>query len=212
MTARQATAPRIIPGIRWRAVVVDGDAPSRALLAETVNGAGGQVVGNGSRLEDAFLLVDRWRPDAAILAASLPDGDGLDGARRLAESGSCAVILHTDEVEAETVTRAAASGVLGFLLKPLRTEELAPVLDVAVARFRELAAVRKENLELRRTLETRKLIERAKGILMLRLGLSEPEAFRRIQKTAMDTRRPMADVAQALLLTEELGQARAASK
>jgi response regulator NasT len=163
-------------------VVIDDDAPSRALLAETVTSAGGQVVGNGSRLEDAFLLVDRWRPDVAILAAGLPDGDGLDGARRLAEGGTCAVILHTSHVEPETVTRAAASGVLGFLLKPLREQELAPVLDVAVARFRELAAVRKENLELRRTLETRKLIERAKGILMLRLGLSEPEAFRRIQR------------------------------
>ncbi|HYV66837.1 MAG TPA: ANTAR domain-containing protein, partial [Myxococcales bacterium] len=88
--------------------------------------------------------------------------------------------------------------------KPLRAEELGPALDLAVSRFREIAAMRLENEALKRTLETRKLVERAKGILMQRLGLSEPDAFRRIQKTAMDTRRPMAEVAQALLLTEEM--------
>jgi response regulator NasT len=102
------------------------------------------------------------------------------------------------------------AGVLGFLAKPVRAEELGPALAVAVHRFRELEAIRKENEVLKRKLESRKLVERAKGILMTRLGLSEPEAFRRIQKTAMDTRRPMADVAQALLLTEEVGHARPA--
>jgi response regulator NasT len=105
-------------------------------------------------------------------------------------------------------SRAIQAGVLAFLVKPLRPEELGPALDVAVSRFRELSAVRLENETLKRTLETRKLVERAKGILMNRLGLSEPDAFRRIQKTAMDTRKPMSEVAQALLLTEEMAQSR----
>ncbi|PYM52813.1 MAG: hypothetical protein DME16_00160 [Candidatus Rokuibacteriota bacterium] len=100
---------------------------------------------------------------------------------------------------------AVEAGVLGFLVKPLRPEELAPALEVAVSRFRELEAVRKENEELKRKLESRKLVDRAKGILMTRMGLTEPEAFRRIQKTAMDTRKTMAEVAQALLLTNTMG-------
>ena len=97
---------------------------------------------------------------------------------------------------------------LGFLVKPLRPEELAPALDVAVSRFRELEAVRKENEALKQKLESRKLVDRAKGILMTRMGLTEPEAFRRIQKTAMDTRKTMAEVAQALLLTNTMGPLR----
>jgi len=96
------------------------------------------------------------------------------------------------------------------LLKPLRSAELGPALDVAVTRFSELEIVRKENETLRRKLESRKLVDRAKGLLMTRLGMSEPEAFRRIQKTAMDTRRTMAEVAQALLLTDGMGPLRPA--
>ena len=99
---------------------------------------------------------------------------------------------------------------LGFLVKPLRSAELGPALDVAVTRFSELEAVRKEIEALKQKLESRKLVDRAKGLLMTRLGLSEPEAFRRIQKTAMDTRKSMADVAQALLLADGMGPLRSA--
>jgi response regulator NasT len=120
------------------------------------------------------------------------------------------VVLVTSHTDASVVARAVDAGVLGFLAKPVRAEELGPTLDVAVHRFREIEAMRHENEALKRKLESRKLVERAKGILMMRLGLSEPEAFRRIQKTAMDTRRSMADVAQALLVTEDLGAPRAA--
>ena len=106
--------------------------------------------------------------------------------------------------------RAVDAGVLGFLVKPLRSAELGPALDVAVRRFRGLEAVRKENGALKNKLESRKLVDRAKGILMTRLGLSEPEAFRRIQKAAMDTRRTMADVSRALLLAHDIGPHRSA--
>jgi response regulator NasT len=193
---------------RWKVVVVDDHAPSRAAVAEAVTAQGGQVQGNGSRMEDVAHLVDKHHPDAVVMAVGLPDGDGVEAARRVMASGACPVVLtsHTDTAVAE---RAIAAGVLGFLVKPLRAEELGPALDVAVSRFRELSAMRQENETLKRTLETRKLVERAKGILMKRLGLSEPDAFRRIQKTAMDTRRPMSEVAQALLLTEEMAHGRA---
>jgi two-component system, response regulator PdtaR len=194
----------------WRVLIVDDHAPSRAAVAEAVRAQGGQVVGNGSRAEDVLRLVDKHRPDVLVLAVGLPDGDGVQAAREVMTVAPCAVVLVTSHTDGPVVSRAVDAGVLGFLAKPVRAEELAPTLEVAVHRFRELEAVRKENDVLKRKLESRKLVERAKGILMTRLGLSEPEAFRRIQKTAMDTRRPMADVAQALLLTEEVGPARPA--
>src|SRR4029453_13693278 len=194
---------------RWKVVVVDDHGPSRAAVAEAVTAQGGQVQGNGSRVEDVAHLVGKHRPDAVIMAVGLPDGDGVEAARQVMASGTCPVVMLTSHTDAAVAERAIGAGVLAFLVKPLRAEELGPALDVAVSRFRELSAMRQENETLKRTLETRKLVERAKGILMKRLGLSEPDAFRRIQKTAMDTRRPMSEVAQALLLTEEMAQGRA---
>jgi AmiR/NasT family two-component response regulator len=193
---------------RWKVVIVDDHGPSRAAVAEAVTAQGGQVQGNGSRVEDVAHLVGKHRPDAVIMAVGLPDGDGVEAARQVMASGACPVVLLTSHTDVAVSSRAIQAGVLAFLVKPLRPEELGPALDVAVSRFRELSAVRLENETLKRTLETRKLVERAKGILMNRLGLSEPDAFRRIQKTAMDTRKPMSEVAQALLLTEEMAQSR----
>ena len=194
---------------RWRVVIVDDHAPSRVAVAEAVTAQGGQVQGNGSRVEDVAHLVGKHRPDAVIMAVGLPDGDGVEAARQVMASGTCPVVMLTSHTDAAVAERAISAGVLAFLVKPLRAEELGPALDVAVSRFRELSAMRQENETLKRTLETRKLVERAKGILMKRLGLSEPDAFRRIQKTAMDTRRPMSEVAQALLLTEEMAMGHA---
>ena len=207
-------APRLLADIGmkpyWRVLIIDDHAASRAALAEAVTAQGGQVVGNGSRAEDVLRLVDKHRPDVVVLAVGLPDGDGVQAAREVMTVAPCPVVLVTSHTDAPVVARAVDAGVLGFLAKPLRAEDLGPTLDVAVHRFREMEGMRRENEMLRRKLESRKLVDRAKGMLMTRLGLSEPEAFRRIQKTAMDTRRSMADVAQTLLLTEEVGHARAA--
>jgi response regulator NasT len=195
---------------RWRVLIVDDHAPSRAALAETVAAQGGLVVGHGSRAEDVPRLVTRHRPDVAVFAVGLPDGDGVEAARRVMASAPCPVVLLTSHTDPDVIARAVGAGVLAFLAKPLRREELRPALDLAVSRFRELEAARSENELLRRKLEARKLVERAKGILIQRLGLSEPEAYRRLQKTAMDTRKTMAEVARAFLLTEDLGHLRAA--
>lgn len=195
---------------RWRVLIVDDHAQSRAAVAEAVGLQGGTIVGNGSRAEDAVRLVDKHRPDVLMLAVGLPDGDGVDAARQVMSTLPCPIVLLTSHADPGVATRAVDAGVLGFLVKPLRAEELGPALDVAVSRFRELEAVRKENEALKQKLEARKLVDRAKGMLMTRLGLSEPEAFRRIQKTAMDTRKTMAEVARALLLTDGLGPLRPA--
>lgn len=195
---------------RWRVLIIDDHGPSRAVLAEAVGALGGNVVGSGSRVEDAVRLVDRHRPDVVVLAVGLSDGDGIDAARRVMSVHPCPLILFTSRTAADVAARAADAGVLGFLAKPLRSEELGPALDLALSRFRDLVAIRKENEELKRKLESRRLIDRAKSVLIQRLGLTEPEAYRRLQKTAMDTRRPMVAVAEALLLTEDLSQLRTA--
>jgi response regulator NasT len=196
--------------IRWTVVIVDDHAPSRAATAEAVSSQGGQVLGNGSRAEDALRLIDAHRPDVLICAVGLPEVDGVEITRKVMAAAACPVVLLTSHTDPEVSARAIEAGALGFLVKPLRAEELGPALDLAVSRFREMQAVRRENETLRRSLEGRKLIERAKGILMQRLGLTEPEAFRKIQKTAMDSRKPMTEIAQALLLTEELAHSRGA--
>jgi len=195
---------------RWRVLIIDDHAPSRAAVAEAVGSQGGVVVGNGSRVQDAVRLVDKHRPDVLLLAVGLPDGDGVEAARQVMAALPCPIVLLTSHADPDVAARAVDAGVLGFLVKPLRPAELAPALDVAVSRFRDLETARMENEALRRKLESRKLVDRAKGLLMTRLGMSEPEAFRRIQKTAMDTRRTMADVAQALLLTDGMGPLRPA--
>jgi two-component system, response regulator PdtaR len=194
---------------RWRVVVVDDHAPSRAAVGAAVAVQGGQVVGHGSRMVEAPTLVDRHRPDVAVFAVGLPDGDGIEAARLVTASFPCPVVLFTSHTDAGITARAAEAGILGFLAKPLRQEELGPALDLAVSRFHDLVTARKENEDLRRKLESRKLVERAKGVLIRRLGLSEPEAYRRLQKAAMDSRRPMADVARSVLVSEEGSSPRA---
>ena len=186
---------------RWTVALIDDHAPSRAAVAETVTGQGGLVVGNGNRVGDVRRLAES-QPDVLVCAVGLPDGDGIEAVREV--SSLCPVVLFTSHIDPAVSKRAGDAGVLGFLVKPLRPEELGPALDLAVSRFRDFQSVRRENETLKRAIEARKLIERAKGILMKRLGMSEPEAFRKIQKTAMDTRKPMTEVAEALLLTEEM--------
>ena len=167
------------------------------------------MVGNGSRVEDVVRLVELHRPDVGVLAVGLTDGDGVEAARQVMTSYPCALVMLTSRTDADVAGRAVEAGVLGFLAKPLRHEELGPALDLAVSRFRDLQEVGRENEALKRKLESRKLVDRAKALLIQRAGMSEAEAYRRLQKTAMDTRRTMGDVAQALLLTEELSHARA---
>ena len=191
---------------RWRVILVDDHALSKASVAEAVTSVGGVIVGTGASSEEALALVERFRPDVVILAVGLADGDGVDAAQEIMARAPCPVILLTSRTEATVIERARAAGVMAFLLKPLRPEELGPAIDLAVARFREFEAIRKENEDLKKAIESRKLVERAKGLLMEREGLSESQAFRRIQKASMDSRRPMVEVAEAILLAHGHGR------
>ena len=186
-------------GPRWRVAVVDDHAPSRAALRAAVAEAGGEVVGEAQRSAEALAMVTRARPDVAIFAVGLPDGDGVAAAAGVTTATNCPVVLFTSHTGDDFVERARAAGVMAYLLKPLRPAELAPALDVAIARF-------KENRQLRQTLEGRKIIERAKGMLMARFGLTEEEAFRRLRRAAMDSRKPMVEIARALLVSESVAR------
>lgn len=183
---------------RWRVAIADDHERSRTTLRGAISAAGGAIVGESVRCSDVMPMVRRAAPDILVSAVGLPDGDGLQAAAQVVQA-DCAVVLFTSHTEEPLVERARTAGVMGFLLKPLRPAEVAPVLDLAVARF-------EDNRQLRQSLEGRKVIERAKGTLMARLGLTEDEAFRRLRRAAMDSRRPMVDIARALLVSEAVAK------
>ena len=183
--------------VRWKVAIVDDHERSRAALRAAVWAAGGEVAVEATRRTDALAAVTKAAPDVAVIAVGLADGDGVDAAAEVIEKVRCPVVLFTSKTSDELVTRAREAGVIAFLLKPLRAAEVAPTLEIAIARFRESA-------KLAQALEERKVIERAKGLLMTRLGVSEDEAFKRLRRAAMDGRRPMVDVAQALLVSESV--------
>src|SRR5712664_627807 len=122
---------------RWRVAIVDDHEPSCAALRAAVSAAGGEVVAEAQRCEDALATVTRVRPDVAIFAVGLPDGDGVAAAAAVTSTADCPVVLFTSHTSDELVGRAQAAGVMAYLVKPLRPAELAPALDLAIARFRE---------------------------------------------------------------------------
>jgi response regulator NasT len=187
-----------------RVLVIDDHLPSRAFLVKALNEKGFGVVGEGASGKSALKLAKTTDPDAVLMSVGLPDIDGISAAETIMEENPLPIVLLTSHYDAATIERAKEAGVMAYLLKPLREEELLPVTELAISRFEEFNSLRKENEDLKKTLEARKAIERAKGVLMKQQGLSEPEAFSLIQKKSMDLRKPMAEIAQAIILTEEL--------
>lgn len=186
-------SPKASP--RWRVAIVDDHEPSRAAVRAAVLEAGGEVTGEAARGAEAPTVVSRARPDVVVFAVGLPDGDGVAAAA--AVTAAVPVVLFTSHTRDELVARAQTAGIMAYLLKPLRPAELAPTLDLVIARFAETR-------QLRQSLEERKVVERAKGRLMDRLRLSEEEAFRRLRRAAMNSRRPMVEIARAVLVSESV--------
>ena len=180
---------------RWKVAILDDHERSRAALRAAIWAAGGAVAGEAYRASDALAVVQRTKADVAIFAVGLPDGDGIAVAGDVTAKAGCPVVLFTSHTDETLTERAREAGVMAYLLKPLRPAELAPALDLAVARFREAR-------ELRQSLEDRKVIERAKGRLMERHALTEEQAFQRLRRAAMDSRRPMVEIARAVLVSE----------
>lgn len=190
--------------MKRRVLVIDDHAPSRSLLAQALNKEGFEIVGEGSSGLESLSLARETKPEAILMAVGLADMDGISAARKIMEQNPFPVILLTSHYEEETIWRAKEAGVMAYLIKPLRQEELRPCIEMAISRYDEFLTLTRQNQDLKKTLEARKAIERAKGILMKSRGLSEAEAFALIQKKSMDTRKSMVEIARALVLTEDM--------
>jgi len=177
-------------------------------LREMLTNLGYLVIGEVGDGRSAVNLARELRPDIVIMDIKFEgEGfDGIDAARMLTEERIAPVLLLTAYSQRELVMRAREAGVVGYLVKPFREADLVPAVEVALARFAEFRTVEEQVGDLQQALETRKFVDRAKGILMDSQGLSEAEAFRRIQKMSMNTRKPMKDVAEAIILAHQTQQ------
>ena len=189
-----------------RVLVIDDHVPTRDNLKRAPAACGCDVIGEGTSGKGAAQLASATLPDVILMAVGLSDLDGIRAARKIMQARPIPVILVSSHYDAETIERAKRAGVMGYLLKPLRDGELLPAIEIAVSHFQEFVALQRENENLKKTLEARKIIERAKGLLMKTQGLSEAEAFSLIQKKSMDLRKPMGEIAQAVILSAELSE------
>lgn len=189
-----------------RIVIIDDSLAPRAALGRALMKLGFEVAGEGATGTEAIHLAQELKPDVLFLAVGLPEMDGVSAAARILEAHPLPIIILSSQLSPDLIQRAKEAGVMAYMVKPLREEELLPAIELAVSRFEEFTALQKENADLKRTLDERKLIERAKGVLMEREKISEREAFGRIQKGSMNTRRSMAEIAQAILLSEEIAR------
>jgi response regulator NasT len=173
-------------------------------LEEQLKGLGYDVIGIARTGQEAVDLATRLSPDLVLMDIRMPEIDGTEAATRINSQRSTPIIMLTAYADKETIRKAEVAGVLGYLVKPVTEADLPPAINVALARFRELQGLRSQVLDLEESLEARKLIERAKGILMQRLGLSERDAYERLRQRARDKRAKMKDIAQAIIEAEEL--------
>ena len=193
MTSPQSNAPQ------RRVVIAEDEALIRLDLAEMLGEEGYDVVGQAGDGEKALELAERLRPDLVVLDVKMPRLDGITAAQRIAEQRIAPVVILTAFSQRDLVERARDAGAMAYLVKPFSKQDLVPAIEMAVSRFAELQLLEAEVADLAERLETRKLVDRAKGVLQQQLELSEPESFRWIQKTAMDLRLSMRQVAEGVI-------------
>jgi response regulator NasT len=186
------------PGAR-RVVIAEDEALIRLDLKEMLEEEGYDVVGEAADGQQAIDLATSTNPDLIILDVKMPVLDGITAAERITEARVAPVVMLTAFSQRELVARAAAAGAMAYLVKPFAKADLLPAIEIAVSRYQQMAALGEEVADLTDRLETRKLLDRAKGRLQSDQGMSEPEAFRWIQKSAMDRRTSMRAVAQAVV-------------
>ncbi|HNP71417.1 MAG TPA: response regulator [Kouleothrix sp.] len=187
-----------------RLVIADDESLIRMNLKETLVGLGYLVVGEAGDGVSVVNLARELRPDLVIMDIKMPKLDGIQAAKVLTEDKIAPVLLLTAYSDRELVDRAREAGVVNYIVKPFRDAELLPAIEIAMARYSEFQEMDKKIGNLEETLETRKLVERAKGVLMDTQGLKEQEAFRKIQQLSMNTRKSMREIAQAILLTAQI--------
>lgn len=182
-----------------RVVVAEDEALIRLDLVEMLTEAGYEVVGQAGDGEAAISITEKEKPDLVVMDVKMPKLDGISAAERIANQRIAPVVILTAFSQRDLVERARDAGAMAYLTKPFTIEDLMPAIELAVSRFQEIKQLDAEVSGLQEQLKARKLIEKAKGILMKNLKISEPEAFKWMQKTAMDKRRSMTDVAQLVM-------------
>jgi len=185
-----------------RVVVVEDEALIRMDVVATLEEAGFEIVGEGANGEEAISLAKEHQPDLVVMDIKMPKLDGISAAEKIAEL-KIPVVLLTAFSQTDLVSRAAEAGAMAYVTKPFKPADLLPAIQIALARHEELLSLESEIADLSDRLETRKMMDRAKGLLMSQMKLSEPDAFRWIQKASMDRRLSMAQVAKAVI--EQLG-------
>ena len=188
----------------YRVLIVDDEPVIRLDLRTMLEAMGHEVVGEADNGADALQLARTLQPDLVIADLMMPEMDGIELSRRLAKERIAPVLVLTAYSEPEMVAGADRAGVLGYLVKPFREADLAPAIQVAISRYRELRALEAQNLNLTQEIQARRRIGRAKRVLIQQLGLSEEEAFRRLQQTAEQTGKSLAEVAEAILLAYQV--------
>jgi AmiR/NasT family two-component response regulator len=188
----------------YRVLIVDDEPVIRLDLRTMLEAMGHEVVGEADNGVDALQLARTLQPDLVIADLMMPEMDGIELSRRLAKERIAPVLVLTAYSEPEMVMGADRAGVLGYLVKPFREADLAPAIQVAISRYRELRALETQNLNLAQEMQARRRIGRAKRVLMQQLGIAEEEAFRRLQQTAEQTGKPLAEVAEAILLAYQV--------
>ncbi len=191
---------------RTRVIIADDESVIRADLREMLTNLNFLVVGEAGDGQSAVNLAREVRPDVVIMDIKMPDMDGIEAAGILTRERVAPVLLLTAYSQQDLWERAKEAGVVGYLVKPFRENEVVPAIEIARARFSEFSELQKQVGDLQETLETRKVVDRAKGILMDTQGLTEHEAFRKIQKMSMNTRKPMKEIAEAIVLAHEAKQ------
>ena len=191
---------------RTRVIIADDESIIRMDLREMLTNLGYLVVGEVGDGQSAVNLARELKPDIVIMDIKMPDVDGIEAAAILTQEKIAPVLLLTAFSQKELVDRATEAGVAGYIVKPFRESDLGPSIEVALARFVEFRTLEEEVGDLQEALETRKVVDRAKGILMDTQSLKEAEAFRKIQKMSMNTRRPMKEVAEAIILAHQAGE------
>src|SRR5579884_221182 len=187
-----------------RVLIADDETVQRMDLKDMLTANGYQVVGEAGDGVSAVNQARQYRPDLIILDIRMPEMDGLAAAKTIVQEQIAPVVLLTAFGDQPLVEQAKEVGVFNYLVKPLRESEVAPALEIALARAQETQKLKKHVDALADQLEMRKLVEKAKGILMQKLGFSEAEAYRKIQLTSMNSRKSMREIAEAIILTNEM--------
>ncbi|CAL8976114.1 putative transcriptional regulatory protein pdtaR [Tessaracoccus sp. O5.2] len=180
-------------------IVAEDEALIRLDLVELLTEEGYEVVGEAGDGEEAVKLARELEPDLVIMDVKMPKMDGITAAEIIAEERIAPIVMLTAFSQRDLVERARDAGAMAYVVKPFGASDVIPAIEIAMGRFQELKAIEDELVSLEERLESRKIIDQAKGILQQDLGLTEPEAFRWIQKTAMDLRKSMRDVAVGVI-------------